>query len=92
MKMFPSAIGKSLLNLPHVFEVEMPFDDTYDISVEMDDQLFKYKYAEVGEIFGGVLAPEKATLKVVGDVEFVSPLDSTDNLMNIISQRLPKPV
>ena len=78
--------------LAHVFEVEMPFDDTYDISVEMDDQLYKYKYAELGEVFGGVLAPEKATLKVVGDVTFVDPLSSTDNLMNVISQRLPKPV
>jgi len=78
--------------LAHVFEVEMPYDDTYDISVEMDDQLFKYKYAEIGEIFGGVLAPGKAVLKTVGDVEFIDPMDSTDNLMNVISQRLPKPV
>ena len=77
--------------LAHVFEVEMPYDDTYDISVEMDDQLYKYKYAEMGEVFGGVLAPEKASLKVVGDAAFVDPMDSTDNLMNVISQRLPKP-
>ena len=66
--------------------------DTYDISMEMDDQLFKYKYAELGEVFGGVLAPEKAVLKTVGDADFVDPLESTDNLMNIISERLPKPV
>ncbi len=78
--------------LAHVFEVEMPFDDTYDISVEMDDQLYKYKYAELGEIFGGVLAPEKAALKTVGDAVFADPLESTDNLMNVIAQRLPKPV
>ncbi len=78
--------------LAHVFEVEMPFDDTYDISVEMDDQLYKYKYAEMGEVFGGVLAPERASLKVVGDAAFVDPMASTDNLMNVISQRLPKPV
>ena len=77
--------------LAHVFEVEMPYDDTYDISVEMDDQLYKYKYAEMGEVFGGVLAPEKASLKVVGDAAFADPMDSTDNLMNVISARLPKP-
>ena len=71
--------------LAHVFEVEMPYDDTYDISVEMDDQLFKYKYAEIGEILGGVLVSEKAVLKTVGDAEFVDPMDSTDNLMNVIS-------
>jgi hypothetical protein len=46
----------------------------------------------VGEVFGGVLAPEKASLKAVGDAAFVDPMDSTDNLMNVISQRLPKPV
>jgi formate dehydrogenase major subunit len=78
--------------LAHVFEVEMPFDDTYDISKEMDDQLYKYKYAEIGEIFGGVLAPEKPVLQVVDKAEFVKPLACTDNLMNVISQRLPKPV
>ena len=78
--------------LAHVFEVEMSFDDTYDISVEMNDQLYKYKYAELGEILGGVLAPEKPVLAVVGDTAFVDPLASTDNLMNVISQRLPKPV
>ena len=44
--------------LAHVFEVEMPFDDTYDIYAEMKDQLDKYKYAKIGEIIGGVLKPE----------------------------------
>lgn len=78
--------------LAHVFEVEMPYDDTYDISVEMDDTLYKYKYAEIGEVLGGVLVPEKAVLKTVGDAKFADPLDSTDNLMNVISRRLPKPV
>ena len=77
--------------LAHVFEVEMPYDDTYDISLEMDELLYKYKNAEIGEVFGGVLAPGKAILKAVGDAEFVDPLDSTDHLMNVISQRLPKP-
>jgi formate dehydrogenase major subunit len=78
--------------LAHVFEEEMPFDDTYDISIEMDDQLYKYKYAEIGEILGGVLKPEKPVFKVVGDVTFVVPMLPTDNLMKVISQRLPKPV
>jgi NADPH-dependent glutamate synthase beta chain and related oxidoreductases len=77
--------------LAHVFEVEMPWDDTHDISIEMDDQLYKYKYAELGEILGGVLAPEKAALAAVKDAKFVNPLGCTDNLMNIISERLPKP-
>lgn len=78
--------------LAHIFEVEMPYDDTYDISIEMDNQLYKYKYAEIGEILGGVLAPEKPILQVVNKAEFVNPLKSSDNLMNVISKRLPKPV
>lgn len=78
--------------LAHVFEVEMPFDDTFEISKEMDDQIYKYKYAEIGEVFGGVLKPEQPAFQVVGDVPFVSPLACTDNLMNVISKRLPKPV
>lgn len=78
--------------LAHVFEIDMPYDDTIDISEEMDDQLYKYKYAEIGEILGGVLSPEKPVLQVVGEAAFVDPLSSTDNLMNVISKRLPKPV
>lgn len=78
--------------LAHVFELEMPFDDTDDIFAEMKDQIDKYKYAKIGEIYGGVLKPESPVLKVVGDAEFAVPLRSSDNLMNIISRRLPKPV
>lgn len=78
--------------LAHVFEVDMPYDDTHDISVEMEDQLYKYKYAELGEVFGGVLTPEKPVLQIVNDSDYVKPLRCTDNLMNVISQRLPKPV
>jgi formate dehydrogenase major subunit len=77
--------------LAHVFEVEMPYEDTYDISMEMDELLYKYKNAQIGEVLGGVLAPEKAVLAVVGDAKFVDPLGSTDHLMNVISQSLPKP-
>lgn len=78
--------------LAHVFEVEMPFDDTFEISKEMDDHIYKYKYAEIGEILGGVLKPEQPAFKAVGDGPFASPLACTDNLMNVISKRLPKPV
>lgn len=78
--------------LAHVLEVEMPFDDTYDISVEMEDQLYKYKYAEIGEVFGGILKPENPVFKVIGDVKFADPMFTTDNLMKVISERLPKPV
>ncbi|MBN7772744.1 FAD-dependent oxidoreductase [Clostridium aminobutyricum] len=78
--------------IAHVYEVEFGYDDTFDISVEMDDALPRYKYAEVGEVFGGTLAPVDAKFVVVGDTAFVAPMKNTDDLMNIISARLPKAV
>nr|WP_027398155.1 molybdopterin-dependent oxidoreductase [Anaerovorax odorimutans] len=78
--------------IAHVFEVEMGFKDTSDIIYEMTDQLLKYKYSEIGEIFGGVFKAEKITLVPVKDGNFVDPIKCTDNLMNMINERLPKPV
>ncbi len=78
--------------IAHVYEVDFGFDDTADISLEMEDLLPKYKYAELGEIFGGVLEPVEPKFVTIGDAEFVSPKRCTDDLMNIISARLPKPV
>lgn len=78
--------------IAHVFEVDFGFDDTFDISKEMDDLVPRYKYAEIGEILGGVLKPVEPKFVVVKDGTFVAPLKSTDNLMNVISARLPKPV
>jgi len=78
--------------IAHVYEVDFGFDDTFDISKEMDDLIPRYKYAEIGEILGGVLAPVNPQFVVVEDGAFVAPLKSTDNLMNVITARLPKPV
>ncbi|MFR5621732.1 MAG: molybdopterin-dependent oxidoreductase [Blautia caecimuris] len=75
--------------LAHVYEVEMPFDDVEDISDEMNDKLPVYRYAEMGETYGGVLACENAKLAAVEDAAFVAPLRSTDHLMNMIDERLP---
>lgn len=77
--------------LAHVFEVEMPFEDETDISREMDDILIPYKYGEIGEIFGGVLPCEDPTLVPVEKAAFVEEMKNTDNLMNVIDERLPKP-
>lgn len=78
--------------IAHVYEEDMEFEDTYDISNEMDDQLLKYRYAEIGEVFGEVLIPENTRLIPVGKTKFVDPLECTDHLMNMIAERLPKPV
>lgn len=78
--------------IAHVYEVDFGFDDTLDISAEMEDLLPKYKYAEIGEVLGGTLEPVEPKFVVVKNTAFVEPLRCTDDLMNIISARLPKPV
>ena len=75
--------------IANVLEIDMNFEDTADISLEMEDVIYKYKYAEVDEVFGGVLAPENIKLvPVAAKAKFVEPVKSTDCLMNMISDRL----
>ena len=76
--------------LAHVYEVEMPFDDVEDISDEMNDVLPVYRYAEMGQIYGGVLECKGAKLVAVEDAALVAPLKCTDHLTNMIDARLPK--
>lgn len=79
--------------IAHVYEVDFGWEDEFDISEEMDDAIAKYAYAEVGEVLGGAMAPTEDTkFVVVGDAELVDPMPCTDNLMNMINERLPKPV
>ena len=77
--------------LAHVFEVEFDFDDAGDISEEMDDMILEYKYATIGDIWEGVLACEEPKLVAVKDGAYADELKCTDNLMNVINERLPKP-
>lgn len=76
--------------LAHVFEEEFGFEDAYDISVEMDDTLPLYKYAEIGEVLGGVFVPVSPKFDVAGDCPFLNELPCTDSLMNLITERLPE--
>jgi formate dehydrogenase major subunit len=76
--------------IAHVYEIEMPYDEVEDISEEMNDKLPVYRYAEMGEVSGGVLACENRTLVAVEDAALVAPLKCTDHLMNMIDERLPK--
>ena len=75
-----------------VYEVDFDFDDTFDISREMKGRLPKYKSAKLGEIQGGVLTPVNPQFVVVGDAKFVDIHECSDNLMNVINDRLPKQV
>ena len=75
-----------------VYEVEFDFADTFEISREMKDRLPKYKYAKLGEIQGNVLSPINPKFVVVGEAKFVDIHECSDNLMNVINDRLPKQV
>ena len=79
--------------IANIFEVPCGWEDTDDISDEMADMVIPYRYAEIGEILGGVLTPaETAKLVVVADGPVVEELPCTDSLMQMITDRLPKPV
>jgi formate dehydrogenase major subunit len=75
--------------IANVFEIEFPWEGTEDISAEMNDELPLYRYAAVGDIFGGVFKPEAPVVVPVEDGKFVDPLPCMDNLMNMIVERLP---
>jgi formate dehydrogenase major subunit len=76
--------------IAHVYEVDFLWDDTSDISKEMDDNVLAYRHSEPGEVRGGTLAPKRARLLAVGDGAFAKKLAPSDNLMKMINDRLPK--
>ena len=77
--------------IANVFEVQFPWEDTSDISVEMEDELPKYRYSGIDEVFGGTFTPAETKLVPVANGKMVDKLACTDNLMNMIGDRLPKP-
>lgn len=77
--------------LANVFEEEFGYEEEADISLEMEDVLPLYKYAEIGEILGGVLTPAEVKLVPAKDAKFVDVLPWTDALMDVTTSRLPKP-
>ncbi len=79
--------------IAHIFEVDSEWESTEDISAEMNYEVDSYKYAEIGEILGGVLEPtDEATLVPVVNGVFADQIPCTDAHMNSISERLPKAV
>jgi len=72
-------------------EFEDEFEDEEDISKAMDDEVALYNYAEVGEVFGGVLEPIEVKLVAAKDDKLVDVLECTDALMNLNVSRIPKP-
>ncbi|WP_297133071.1 FAD-dependent oxidoreductase [Terrisporobacter sp.] len=76
--------------IAHIYEVEFNYLDTLDISLEMEDVLPRYKYAKLGQILGNVLSPINPKFILVDEGNFVDVLECSDNLMNVINDRLPK--
>jgi len=74
-----------------VYETDFGYEDTADISAEMDDAVPAYKKARVGEVTGGVLKAEDPEFVIVEDGRFTDPLRSTDSLMRTIAERIPEP-
>ena len=100
MQLVEAAVDEDILfsnwevaaEIAHVFEVDFEWDGTDDISDEMSDAVDAYKYAQLNEVLGGVLKPaDGAALVAVADGPVVEELPCTDSLMQIITQRLPKP-
>ncbi len=80
------------VEIAHVFEVDLDWDGTDDISDEMADAVPTYKYGIIGEVLGGVLAPTpEAKLVAVENGTLKDVLPCTDSLMQVIAERLPKP-
>ena len=75
--------------IANIFEVDCGWETTDDISEEMDDLVPTYKYAELDEVLGGVLAPVDAKLVAVSGDVFGDKLPCTDSLMNAIAERIP---
>jgi formate dehydrogenase major subunit len=78
--------------MAEILEEDFGFESTDDISVEMDDEIALYKYGVIGEVLGGVLEPVNKTFIKVEDDKLSDELETTDNLMKIMVERLPKPV
>ncbi|MDR1135796.1 MAG: FAD-dependent oxidoreductase [Clostridiales Family XIII bacterium] len=76
--------------IAHVYEVEFPWEDTADVSLDMDDNLLKYRESSPGEIFGGALSPVNPHFVNVGEAKLADILAISDNLMNMIDERLPQ--
>lgn len=75
--------------LANIFEYQYDFEDTFDITREMDETVPAYKFNIDGKIYGTFLEPVKPKLAAVGNARFVAPMETTDNLMKVIQSRIP---
>ena len=77
--------------IAYVYEEDFGFEDEYDIMDEMVDNIPAYRDAQLGEVLVGVEVPKAPKFAVVEKAKMYDPLKCTDNLMNVMAERLPKP-
>ncbi|MDY4574067.1 MAG: molybdopterin-dependent oxidoreductase, partial [Intestinibacter sp.] len=71
-----------------VYEVDFGFASEDDIKAELKDVNKLYAEGKVGERLGGILQPVDPKFVTIPDGAMVSPLKSTNNLMNKINAEL----
>ena len=57
----------------------------------MKETVPAYKAAELDEVLGGVLSPVEPKFAVVEKGKIMDKQACTDNLMNVMNERLPEP-
>ena len=77
--------------IAYVYEHDFGFEDVDDISFEMEETVPAYKAAELDEVLGGVLSPAEPKFTVVEKGKIMDKQACTDNLMNVMNERLPEP-
>ena len=82
----PGMLNKLDENSPEYYCLDCVVTD------EMADVVDAYKYGIIGEVLGGVLVPTAdAKLVAVENGKLKDVLPTTDSLMQVIAERLPKP-
>lgn len=76
--------------LSKIYEKDFGFKCIDDIRLELNDVNELYREGNVGQLLGGILKPNKPKFVYIPDGLMVTPLKSTDNLMNKINEEIFK--
>jgi len=75
-----------------IYEADYGMEDIDDLADALAKRIQAYRKGELFQIFGGISTPVSPKFVAVDkDSKFVEPMKCTDNLMNMIQERLPNP-
>lgn len=80
------------VKLAEIFEIPLGFSSTADIDREIQKAIPEYRGIHSGDIINSIPDIQNPLLRIVHTAEFVSQLECTDNLMNVMTKRIPVPV